>query len=153
MLIIPKRNTDIFALRADAIVNPTNASGVMGAGLAKQFRLRFPEYHDDYVAEHRRGKLCMGTVHGYFNQPSNQLLISLHTMFHPGGKVDLVAIVDGLVDLITLLRSYPNVKTIAVPALGCGIGGADWLHVLLPLMVETISAYDSDHTWFLLQPR
>lgn len=56
---------DIFSMDVEAIVNPVNCNGIMGAGLAKQFKERYPENFNKYVEKCKNGELFPGTLFIY----------------------------------------------------------------------------------------
>jgi O-acetyl-ADP-ribose deacetylase (regulator of RNase III) len=115
---------DLLKSSADALVNPVNCVGVAGAGLALQFRLAWPDYYADYQAACRSGGLRPGTVH-VFRQPHGRWLISAPTKEHwrTGSSMDLIR------DTLSALRTQAEIHdfdSMAMPALGCGLGGLNW---------------------------
>lgn len=117
---------DIFTSKANIYVNATNASGVMGGGIAKLFRAKWPEYYSHYMREYSAGQLRMGKVNTFFTSSGTpEIIASLHTMLRPGSAADLPAIIAGLNNLKTfMVGSLAN--SVAIPALGCGIGGLNF---------------------------
>lgn len=130
---------DIFTSSADCLVNPTNFEGPMGGGLARQFSLRFPWLERDYCVDCKAGNVKPGIfavyrfrgVHGGVN------VLNFPTM-HIGQPAKMEYIEAGLNDLRTLLLKQPESFSIAIPKLGCGIGGLDWQEVRA-LIVEKLS--------------
>lgn len=121
------KDKDIFESKCQALVCPVNTQGVMGKGLALEFKKRFPAYFWDYHdwCENRHAR--HGDCHLYINKPELQprYLISVATKDHWQDPSDLRWIETGLINLRELIEKQ-NIKSIAVPALGCGLGGLPW---------------------------
>jgi O-acetyl-ADP-ribose deacetylase (regulator of RNase III) len=117
---------DLFEADVDALVNAVNCRGVMGGGIAKEFRERFPFYYHDYKAKCGATMpydIRLGFV-DFYAQGFPKFLISFPTMYDPGSKSDIKDIERGLWHLVGCCEHY-GVKSIALPALGCGVGGLD----------------------------
>lgn len=130
---------DILKAEAEALVNTVNCVGVMGRGIALQFRRAFPENYRQYKAACDRGEVKPGRmlVHdlGRFEGP--RYIINFPTKRHWKGNSrieDIKAGLDALVDEVRRL----GIRSIAVPPLGCGLGGLDWRQVY-PMIVSTFS--------------
>lgn len=114
----------------DAIVNTVNCVGVMGKGIALQFKNKWPENFDFYKAacdagEVRPGKMCVFDA-GAYAQP--HYVINFPTKDHWRGNSRMSFIEDGLRDLVAQVQML-GIKSIAVPPLGCGNGGLSWADV------------------------
>ncbi len=136
---------DLLASGAEAMVNPVNCVGVAGAGLAKAFRLRWPAAYEDYRHACNWGWLRSGRIVPVLApDPSRdtQAVLILHfpTKRHWRTPSRLEDIEAGLPVLATYLRDYA-VRSIAVPALGCGLGGLDWQDVR-PLIETALGDID-----------
>lgn len=131
---------NIFNTGADILVNPVNTVGVMGAGLAKQFKKRFPDSHADYVYLCKNGflKICKPTIN--FDFQNDQLICLFPTKKHFSELSSLDNILQGLeyMNSSTFTQvSTPRGESIAFPKLGCGLGGLDWKE-LRPKMHEIL---------------
>jgi O-acetyl-ADP-ribose deacetylase (regulator of RNase III) len=121
MIIFKQGN--IFDSNAQVLVNPVNCVGVMGAGLALEFKRRFPDAFVDYRTACRTGALRIGKV---LVSPSGvscpPWVIHFPTKNHFRNPSRLEYIGQGLIDLAQVIeeREFPSV---ALPALGCGLGG------------------------------
>ena len=125
---------NLFDSDAQALVNPVNTKGVMGAGLAKQFKSRFPEMFDDYARAAKQGRLRVGALHTYAYE-NGPVIINLPTKDDWRDPSQLDYITDGLSALSEYTRAN-GIKSVAVPPLGMGLGGLRREDVY-PLMQQT----------------
>lgn len=123
---------------ADALVNTVNTVGIMGKGIALQFKRRFPAMFKDYERAAKQGDLHLGTMHvwptGTLEAP--HYVINFPTKAHWRSRSKLPDIEAGLQDLRTVLLQL-NVRSVAVPPLGCGHGGLRWSEVE-PLIAKAL---------------
>lgn len=114
-------------LQADveALVNTVNTAGVMGKGLALQFKRAFPEAFRDYERACRAGEVEVGRMHVVERLASPRLIVNFPTKKHWRGNSKLEFVEAGLADLVRVLRER-GVTSVAVPPLGCGLGGLAW---------------------------
>ena len=111
---------DIFESGCSVLVNPTNIDpGYMGA-LAGVFSRRFPGLESDYVVLCAAGKMRMGEVHA-FKVSDTTVVVNFPTMVKPG-RSDISYIRDGLNSLGNYMVEN-GFSSVAIPALGCGVGG------------------------------
>jgi O-acetyl-ADP-ribose deacetylase (regulator of RNase III) len=117
----------IFDSSAEILVNPVNCVGVMGAGLAKEYKLRYPEMFNHYARSCRSGRLRIGSLHVWEDEHTGKIIVNLPTK-HDWRQDSTIEIVEH--GLNALLNS-PLLKrhTISLPALGCGLGGLSWQDV------------------------
>jgi len=115
---------DILADDADAIVVPVNTVGVMGKGLALQVARRYPSILSIYKAALRSKQLEIGKVYVV----SHPLMILFPTKADWRKHSQLEYIQAGLVSLAEAIAKR-GLRSVAVPALGCGLGGLDWHQV------------------------
>jgi O-acetyl-ADP-ribose deacetylase (regulator of RNase III) len=111
----------------DALVNPVNCIGVAGKGLALQFRKAYPDAFKAYALACTTGKVKVG--HVYVAQISNMFyprwLVHFPTKQHWRDPSKLEWITEGLVALRHTIEAK-EIESVAVPALGCGLGGLRW---------------------------
>jgi O-acetyl-ADP-ribose deacetylase (regulator of RNase III)/uncharacterized protein YwgA len=127
------KSGDMFAEPVEAIVNTVNCVGVMGKGVALEFKNRWPENFKQYkklCRDHwlRPGRVFVFENHNMFGPAEPRFLVNFPTKDHWRGKSELSYIRDGLDDLVVQLRAH-QIKSIALPPLGCGNGGLDWADV------------------------
>ena len=139
---------DLFSSPAYAIVNTVNCEGFMGKGLAYQFKLKYPQMNMDYVEQCKLGKLRPGTLHAY--EEKGRLIVNFPTKdkWRLPSKMEYVE--QGLDELVKLIQEH-NIQSIAIPPLGCGNGGLDWLDVK-NLIVSKLSAVAKDVDVYVYEP-
>ena len=117
------RTGDLFTSSAAALVNPVNCVGVMGAGLALEFKRRFPAAFVDYQAACRSGALRIGKGRvSPSGVPCPLWVIHFPTKNHFRNPSRLEYIEQGLIDLARVIEER-ELPSAALPALGCGLGG------------------------------
>jgi O-acetyl-ADP-ribose deacetylase (regulator of RNase III) len=118
--------SDLFASPAQTLVNPVNTTGVMGAGLARAFRDRYPEMFCQYQELCRRGRLSPGTLHLWRGPDRWVLNFPTKTSWRLPSTLALVE-----AGLRRFRRDYEalGITSIAFPALGCGYGSLAWADV------------------------
>ena len=121
---------NLLTADAEALVNPVNTVGVMGKGLAFQFRCAFPESYNAYQTAYQERQLKIGRMNVFINSEiSNpRYIINFPTKKHWRDKSQIEYIRQGLVGLSEVVEQY-EIKSIAIPPLGCGLGGLDWKDV------------------------
>jgi len=115
---------------AEALVNTVNAVGVMGKGIALQFKQAFPDNFKAYEAACRRDAVQPGRMFVFHrNTLANpKVIINFPTKRHWKGKARIEDIEAGLKDLVRVIERE-NIPSVAVPPLGCGFGGLKWSDV------------------------
>ncbi len=118
---------DILRSEADALVNTVNCVGVMGRGIALQFKKAFPRNFEYYKNACDRGEVVPGKM---FITERNALtaprfIINFPTKRHWRGKSRIEDIESGLVDLRQQIEAR-GIRSIAIPPLGSGLGGLNW---------------------------
>lgn len=115
---------------ADALVNTVNEVGVMGKGIALMFKERFPDNTAAYERACASGDVRVGRVFVTRIQAlwGPQWIINFPTKKHWRNPSKLVWIRDGLNDLVQVIRAH-GIRSVAIPPLGCGNGGLEWLQV------------------------
>jgi O-acetyl-ADP-ribose deacetylase (regulator of RNase III) len=121
---------DILKADVEALVNTVNCVGVMGRGIALQFRKAFPENFKVYKKACENGEVKPGKMFVYdLNKISNpHFIINFPTKRHWRNKSRLEDIELGLQDLIKVIQQQ-KIHSIAIPPLGCGLGGLNWSDV------------------------
>ena len=131
---------DILKHDADALVNTVNCMGVMGRGIALQFRHAFEDNYEAYRRAAKAGEIRPGRMF-VFERPAldrPRWIVNFPTKRHWKGKSRIEDIRAGLADLVRVIREK-GIRSIAIPPLGCGLGGLDWAAVR-PLIEDALAA-------------
>ena len=130
LLMIELKKGNLLDADAEALVNTVNTVGVMGKGIALQFRQAFPENFRVYEAACKREQVRPGRMFIFHTNTLHnpKIIVNFPTKRHWKGKSRIEDIDAGLKDLIEAVKRE-QVKSIAVPPLGCGNGGLKWSEV------------------------
>lgn len=127
MTTIKLMSGNLLETNVEALVNTVNTVGVMGKGVALQFKQAFPDNYRAYRRAFERGELSIGNMFvfhtGRLENP--RFIINFPTKRNWRQKSRLEDIHLGLVNLVEVIRDL-GIHSIAVPPLGCGNGGLDW---------------------------
>lgn len=115
---------DIWQTSAKAIVVPVNTVGVAGKGLALQCKRLYPEWYVAYRKACERKEIKPGRV-WVWSSEDGRYIIAFPTKEHWRQSSRLNDIRLGLYHLVRVMRAY-EIPSIAIPALGCGLGGLEW---------------------------
>ena len=149
--MIERKTGNILVADVDALVNPVNCVGVMGRGLALQFKKAFPENFKAYAAACERNEVRPGRMFVFeANQIGNpRFIINFPTKRHWCSRSRLEDIESGLVALAEEIDRR-GIRSIAVPSLGCGLGGLQWRDVR-PRIEVALSA-SHEFTGIIFEP-
>jgi O-acetyl-ADP-ribose deacetylase (regulator of RNase III) len=138
---------DILKSEAEALVNTVNCVGVMGRGIALQFKNAFPDNFKGYAQACQRGEVQPGKLFVYETDRSlrPRYIINFPTKRHWRGKSRMEDIDAGLVALVDVVRSK-GIRSIAIPPLGSGLGGLDWQQVR-PRIEQAFAALPEVDVW------
>lgn len=125
--MITEEHGNLLDSYVDALVNTVNTVGVMGKGIALQFRRAYPAMFADYKRATRAGEVQFGRMHVWESQALTgpRFVINFPTKGHWRAKSRLADIERGLADLVRVVRKL-GIKSLALPPLGCGHGGLEW---------------------------
>ncbi len=132
---------DIIRDEADALVNTVNCVGVMGRGIALQFKKAFPQNFEEYKQACQRGEVVPGRM--FVTEQDSlvgpRFIVNFPTKRHWRGKSRIEDIESGLVALRSEIQKR-DIKSIAIPPLGSGLGGLNWLDVRTKIIaaLETV---------------
>jgi O-acetyl-ADP-ribose deacetylase (regulator of RNase III) len=149
--MIESQQGNLLEAKAEALVNTVNCVGVMGKGIALQFKQAYPENFKQYKSACDRGEVKPGQMltvaTGNLFNP--RYLINFPTKRHWKGKSKLEDIKAGLEALVAEVQRL-EIQSIAIPPLGCGNGGLDWV-VVKPLIVNAFAELP-DVTVMIFEP-
>ena len=117
-----RKEGNIFDSKAEVLVNPVNAVGVMGAGLALQFKKEYPTMFTKYADACRKGELKAGEV--FVTEENDITIFNAVTKSHWKDKSKYVDIIKCLRNIGEMMW-YFSKESIAIPMLGCGLGGLE----------------------------
>lgn len=118
---------DIFASHAQTIVNTVNCVGVMGKGVAFEFKKRYPKMFEDYAARCEHGEVRLGQPY-LFRDASGASIVNFPTKSHWRAASRLADIERGLDYFVAHAKEW-GITSVAFPPLGCGNGGLEWNEV------------------------
>jgi O-acetyl-ADP-ribose deacetylase (regulator of RNase III) len=122
----PSKN--IFKSNAEALVNPVNCRGVMGAGLALAFKKRYPSNYKQYRESCKENLLDPGGILVHFSNADGKIILNLATKNYWTAKSQLSYVTNGMQELLSIVDAV-GIPSVAIPQLGCGLGGLSWNQV------------------------
>lgn len=128
--MIRYRQGNLLEAPVEALVNTVNEVGVMGKGIALMFREAFPDNARAYESACRSGQVRVGRMFVTRTEAlvGPKWIINFPTKKHWRHPSRMEWVREGLDDLVRVLRSH-DIRSVAVPPLGCGAGGLRWEHV------------------------
>ena len=128
--MIEYKTGDLLTEDAEAIVNTVNCVGVMGRGIALQFKKAFPDNFKAYAAACKREEVRPGRMFVYApgRLTGPRLIVNFPTKRHWRSKSRIEDIEAGLQDLVRVIREE-RIRSVALPPLGAGLGGLEWREV------------------------
>lgn len=137
-------NTNALEIPCDAIAHGVNMRGAMAGGIARQIALMFPEAEAEYIWNCKWDLVNIGGCLPIgINDDKDQgpyTLYNLFTQVEPGADARLDALEKSL-EFMTEEAAILGVKDIAMPRIGCGIGGLEWDDVR-PIMLKMSEGYN-----------
>ncbi|GAF70722.1 unnamed protein product [marine sediment metagenome] len=129
---------NIVKADTEALVNTVNCVGIMGRGIALQFKKAYPENFEAYRKVCKDKKLHPGMVYTYqlLILGRTQYIINFPTKRHWKGKSKLEDIQQGLEALAQEIKRL-GIRSISIPPLGCGLGGLNW-ETVRPIMESAL---------------
>lgn len=146
---IIETDLSIFEVDAEVLVNPVNCVGVMGAGLAKEFAWRYPEMLKEYQSACRKGELKVGRIHTH--KENEKCIVSFPTKNRWQEKSEYAHIDTGMRTLAKFLANS-EYRKVAIPRLGCGLGGLNWGTVRL-IAMRYIELLPDDFTVYFFEAK
>ena len=135
---------DLLQSDAEALVNTVNTVGVMGKGIALQFKNQYPYNYKLYKEACKKGELKVGEVLVVKDGDilCKKYIINFPTKEHWRSPSEISYIQQGLDALKDSIKEY-NIKSIAIPPLGCGNGGLDW-NIVKPMIITALGDVEID---------
>ncbi len=147
-MTIEYKSGNMFDEPTEAIVNTVNCVGVMGKGVALEFKRRWPENFKAYKRLCDEKHLSPGQVFIFDNNDilengKHRYLINFPTKQHWRSRSKIEYIEAGLDNFVQQVREF-GIKSISLPPLGCGNGGLDWADVK-PIIEKKIAKLTDVH--------
>lgn len=139
---------DLLTSNAQTLVNTVNCVGIMGKGLALQFKNRYPQMFDRYKDLCDMGKITVGSLFLYSIPGSYKKILNFPTKDHwrNGSKIEYI--VSGLRKFVDRYHEF-EITSVAFPMLGCRNGGLK-KSAVYPIMIEFLKGVDIPvEIWFL----
>ena len=132
---------NFMADNAEAIVNTVNCVGIMGKGIALQSKKAFPQNYEAYEKACAQGEIEPGKMFVYETKQmfNPKYIINFPTKRDWKHKSRYEDIANGLTALAKTIRQL-DIKSIAIPPLGCGLGGLDWRRVR-PIIQDALTQF------------
>ena len=146
--MIIETSGDLLLSNADILVNPVNCVGIMGKGLALQFKQKYPKNFTEYAAYCRKKNLQPGQF--FLTKETNKIILNLATKNHWSNTSYILDIDIGLAAISDYLSANPHLS-IAIPAIGCGLGQLSWSMQVKPLIFNALKMNRSNRI-FLYTP-
>lgn len=145
------QNGNIFDSKCNFLVNPANKAGIMGRGLALEFKNRFPNVFKEYKV------MCDDLSYDkhfniFFDENSKLFIVCFYTKNHWKDASNLQNIEDGIKRISGVIKNTPSIRSIAFPALGCGLGGLLWKDVK-QLFIKHFKDIDPAKTIEIYEPK
>lgn len=130
---------DLLAADAEGLVNAVNCVGVMGKGLALQFKNAHPDNFKQYASACKAGEVKPGSMFIVATKRTDnpKFIINFPTKRHWKDQSRIDDIKSGLIAIVADAKAL-KIASLAVPPLGCGLGGLNWSDVK-PLIEEAFS--------------
>lgn len=118
---------DIFAISdVKNFAHGCNCAGAMGKGIAVQFKMKFPEMYKEYKHLCKTGKYNPGDVYAYRYSGGYVYNLATQTSWKTCAKLEYIE--EAIGKMLVMAREH-GVKSIAMPAIGAGLGGLNWKDV------------------------
>ena len=127
---------NIFDSKAKTLVNTVNCVGIMGKGIALEYKKRYPEMFKKYKYICNNNLLTTGQL--FLWKSNDKFILNFPTKKHWKDKSKLEWIEEGLLKFVKTYKEK-GIKSIAFPQLGCANGGLDWDNEVFPLMQKYLN--------------
>lgn len=146
-MVIYIKEGDIFALDGvNSYAHGCNCAGAMGKGIALQFRNRFPEMYREYKFLCLTKQYNPGDVFDYDYGEGHIYNLATQQTWRSGAKIEYIeASLNKMMEIATL----HNVRAIAMPAIGAGLGGLKWDDV--KTVIDTVAAAFTDVNLYVVE--
>ena len=126
-MVVEHVQGDMFADLAPgtALAHGVNCLGLMGAGVAKIVRDRYPSVYDSYRDHCVNRNLFGGDSYLVEDEVSGRRIFNLASQFQPGPNAHIEYLIDSILRMDSQAKHF-GITTVHMPRIGCGIGGLNW---------------------------
>ena len=130
-------NSSLFDLKVDALAHGCNTQGIMNAGIAKDFREKYPQMFEEYQSYCKSGLFQTGDIHVYQDNKTGIYIINIASQFdlETGARIEYIR--KGL-NKVEKQYSSLGIQSLALPRIGCNLGKLNWREVK-PVIEEVFS--------------
>lgn len=140
-MTVTHKTGDLLQATEPAIAHGVNTCGVMGAGVAKAIRSMYPaEMFELYRMRCQRGFLLPGGVDMYDKARRLPILFNVASQEKPGADATIDLLAEGMLKALHTAKKIYGVAALAVPRIGCGIGGLTWEPVEAVLTTASLAS-------------
>ena len=134
---------NILDSNAQVLTNPVNCVGIMGKGIALEFKNKYPNNYKNYAFACNNNMLKPGNIHifEFLENDIKKFIINFPTKRHWKDKSKIEDIYSGMLALSIFLEKN-NIQSIAIPKLGCGLGGLNWFDVR-NIFIDVLTKYEN----------
>lgn len=132
--MITFKSGSIFTSQAQCIVNPVNCVGVMGKGLALEFKKRYPDMFSRYHALCNKGEISVGKIAFWKPKIGDDPIICLFPTKNHWREKSTVSIIEQGLQQYVKYSPKLDITSAAFPKIGCGLGGLSFELQVAPLM-------------------
>ena len=115
---------NLFDSTAQILGHGVNCLGAMASGIAVEFKNRYPEMHEDYLVYCEEETLYPGAVM-LWKERDDHYVANIASQYYPGSAASYHFALTGL-DKVVDVAQQNDIESIAIPRIGCGVGGLDW---------------------------
>jgi O-acetyl-ADP-ribose deacetylase (regulator of RNase III) len=133
---------DMFKIPAKVRVNTVNCVGVMGSGVALACKRRYPAMYKEYREKCKKGEIKPGSLFIWEDKRTHEYIVNFPTKRHWRNPSQYDDIESGLVALKEFLHILGKIE-VALPALGCGHGGLDWV-IVAGMIYDYLNGLDAN---------
>jgi O-acetyl-ADP-ribose deacetylase (regulator of RNase III) len=137
-------NGSLFESGAQCLVNPVNTVGVMGAGLARDFKVRYPDMFTTYKKMCEEGDLRPGQVAFWAAKREPDQVVCLFPTKEHFAQKSTILLIDASLRAFVRFAPNMNIETAAFPMVGCGLGGLDFELQVQPLLERHLKNLDME---------
>lgn len=124
----------------DIIAHQANCMSIMGSGIAKAIREKYPMAYRVDMTDERTPEQKLGS-YSFCNTGEGVVIFNLYGQYLPGPNTNYISLRKSLQEMAVLLKNVNPTLRIGLPLIGCGVGGGDW-EVVSEILLEELDGLD-----------